>query len=356
MKILYLYSELMGYQMPIFEEYVKNNSTEVYVIHWDKKKLTPYIPKQIKNVFYYNRSSFNKIILKEFIKNLKPDIVFISGWMDLGYLVAVRPLIKKGIPVVIGFDDIWFSTIKQRIASLFFPMVKRFFFTHAWVTGPLQFEYAKKLGFHNNDIIYNLYCADNKLFESAYEESFYEKKKSYPHQFLFVGRFENVKGVDLLIRAWDNILKNRKDWQLCLIGNGSLFNEISCNPNLKTVDFLQPEGLKEEIANSGCFILPSRFEPWALVLQEFSLAGLPILCTNVCGAASTFVIPDYNGYTFNSKSIKDLENAMLKIINLSDQKLIDMSAKSNFIGKRITPEISAASFLSILENKRVIRE
>jgi glycosyltransferase involved in cell wall biosynthesis len=340
----------MGYQMPIFKEYVKNNANEVHVIHWDKKKLTPYIPKLINGVSYYNRSTFSKLSLKEFIENLKPDIVFISGWMDLGYLVAIRPLIKKGIPIVTGFDDIWFSTIKQRLASLFFPIVKRFFFTHAWVTGPMQFEYAKKLGFQNIDIIYNLYCADNKLFESAYQESIYEKKKKYPHQFLFVGRFEHVKGVDLLIEAWDNIINNRKDWQLCLIGNGSFYDEISCNKSIKIIDFLQPERLNEEIANSGCFILPSRFEPWALVLQEFSLAGLPILCTNVCGAASTFVIPDYNGYTFDSKSIKDLEKAMLKIINLTDEKLIDMSEKSNLIGKRITPEISAACFLSIIEN------
>jgi len=340
----------MGYQMPIFKEYVKKDFNEVHVIHWDKKKLTPYIPIPIDNVHYYNRSTFNSLNLKKFIKKLNPDIVFISGWMDFGYLVSVRPLIKMGIPVIAGFDDIWFSTLKQRIAAVFFPIIKSYFFSNAWVSGPLQFEYAKKMGFKNNKIINNLYCADNKLFESVFQETIDIKKKKYPHQFLFVGRFEYVKGIDLLIKAWENIIKNRKDWQLCLIGNGTFFHEISNITDIKTINFLQPEELSKEIANSGCFILPSRFEPWALVLQEFCLAGLPILCTNVCGASSTFVIPGYNGYTFDSKNLKDLENAMLKIINLSDDKLINMSEKSNFIGKRITPEISAACFLSILEN------
>lgn len=348
MKILYLYAELMGYQIPILEEYVKDDTNEVHVIHWDKKKLTPYIPKPINKVSYYNRSTFNKLSLKQFIKKLNPDIVFISGWMDLGYLVAVRPLIKKGIPIVTGFDDIWFKTIKQRLASIFFPIIKRFFYTHAWVTGPLQFEFAKKLGFNNNEIIYNLYCADNELFKSAFNVSIDEKKVIYPHQFLFVGRFEHVKGVDLLLKAWENIQQYKKDWRLCLIGNGSLYEQMNKRPNIKIIDFLQPEKLVEEIKNSGCFILPSRFEPWALVLQEFALAGLPILCTEVCGATSTFVIPKYNGYTFGANDIEKIEDAMLKIINLSDEELIKMSYKSHFIGQRITPEISAASFMSIL--------
>ena len=356
MKILYLYSELMGYQMPIFKEYVKKDSNEVHVIHWDKKKMTPYIPMPIKNVSYYNRSTLNRLSLKKFIEKLSPDIVYISGWMDIGYLVAVRPLIKKGIPVVTGFDDIWFKTVKQRIASIFFPIFKRFFYTHAWVSGPLQFEFAKKLGFKNKEIIFNLYCADNELFNSAFNASIEGKEINYPHQFLFVGRLEYVKGVDLLLKAWDNIRQYKKDWQLCLIGNGSLIEQINKNPNIKIIDFLQPEKLVEEINNSGCFVLPSRFEPWALVLQEFSLAGLPILCTEVCGATSTFVISNHNGYTFGANDVKKIEEAMIKIINLTDQELIEMSYKSHFIGQRITPDIAAASFLSIVENKKSKRK
>jgi len=42
------------------------------------------------------------------------------------------------------------------------------------------------------------------------------------------------------------------------------------------------------LENSGCFILPSRYEPWALVIHEAACAGLPIICTNVCGTVDHF--------------------------------------------------------------------
>jgi glycosyltransferase involved in cell wall biosynthesis len=338
----------MGYQMPIFKEFVKKSNVEVHVIHWDVNKKTPYVPDIIANVFYYKRSEFNYQSLNQLIKKIDPQITFISGWMDFGYLRAVRPIIKKGIPVVVGFDDIWFKTIKQRIASIFFPFFKSIFFTHAWVSGPFQYEYARRLGFVNIEIIYNLYSADNLIFNKFFHSNKILRAQEYPHRFLFVGRFEHVKGVDLLIEAWNNIKGRRKDWELCLIGNGSLYDSIKMNSDIKLMEFLQPEKLVEEIGQYGCFILPSRFEPWALVIHEFALAGFPILCTDVCGAANTFVISNYNGYTIKPNSVSDIEDKMLKIINLNDNELINMGDKSNLIGQRITPEISAASFLSIL--------
>lgn len=348
MKILYLYSELMGYQIPILKEYVTKYNAEVHVIHWDHKKLTPYRPPLFDNVYYYNRSEFTVNQLKKFVLNTKPDIVYISGWMDKGYLAAVWPLRKIGIPVVCGFDDIWFKTLKQKIASIVFPIFRKLFFSHAWVSGPYQYEFAKRLGFKNNEIIYNLYSADLEIFNNAYTESIKNKKKKYPHRFFYAGRFENVKGLDILIKAWKEISEQRKDWELYIIGNGSLHDYIASNKDIIVLDFMQPEILVNEIENSGCYILPSRFEPWALVLHEFSAAGLPIICSDICGAAPVFVTPGYNGFTFKTGNVKDLVRKMIKIINSSDAELILMSENSHKLGQKITPEISAASFMSVL--------
>ncbi len=339
----------MGYNIPVLEEFAKKYNTKVHVVHWDKKKMTPYIPPAIDNIFYYNRSAFSLKQLKEFVKNINPDIVYISGTMDKGYLAAVRPLRKIGVPVITGIDDIWFKTLRQRFASVVFPYVRKLFFSHAWVAGPYQYEFAKRIGFRNSEIIYNCLSADTEKFNSAYKESIENKKKKYPHRFLFAGRFESVKGIDTLIQAWNGIRNDRKDWELCMIGNGSLHNYIKSNSDIIVYNFMQPEVLVNEIENAGCYILPSRFEPWALVLHEFSAAGLPIICSDVCGAAPLFVTPKYNGFTFKTCNVKDLEHKLLKIINSSDDELIWMSENSHRTGQKITPEISAASFMSILE-------
>ena len=52
MKILYLYSEIVGYLIPIFKEYVSSYNAEVHVIHWDKKKLKPYQPPKLDKIIF----------------------------------------------------------------------------------------------------------------------------------------------------------------------------------------------------------------------------------------------------------------------------------------------------------------
>jgi glycosyltransferase involved in cell wall biosynthesis len=270
--------------------------------------------------------------------------------MDKGYLKAIRPLRKEGVLVVTAFDDIWFKTFRQTIASILFPFFKSFFYSHAWVAGPYQYEFAKRLGFKNNEIIFNCLSADTELFNTVYSNSIVNKKANYPHKFLYAGRFEKVKGVDILVDAWNNIKarKASKDWELTLIGNGSLYESKSILSDIKIINFLQPEELAIEIEKYGCFVLPSRSEQWGLVLHEFAAAGFPIICSDKCGAAPVFVTTNYNGYTFKQNNIQDLERQMLKIINASDAELLYFADNSHSVGQKITPALSAASFMSII--------
>jgi len=348
-KILYLYADLMGYQIPVFKEYVDKYKAEVHVVYWDQQKKTPYKPPLFDNITYYKRSGFLKNQLIDFVSSLNPDIVYISGWMDKGYLAAVKVLRKRGIPVIPGFDDMWCGTLRQRVASWLFPLIKDRYFSHAWVAGPYQYEFARNLGFKNDQIIFNCLSADLKIFNDSYNKSIEAKSKKYPHRFLYAGRFETIKGVDLLIAAWRSVQEQKKDWDLCIIGNGSLGNELANQPGVTIKDFMQPELLVEEIEKCGCFILPSRKDQWGLVLHEFSAAGLPIICSDNCGAAPVFVTPGFNGYIFKSKDVNSLSCKMLRIINSSDQTLSDMAENSHLNGQKITPAMSAASFLSILD-------
>lgn len=348
LKILYLYAELMGYQIPVFKELTVKYGAKLHVVHWDHKKLTPYNPPYLENVVYYKRSKFSNKQLIKLANSLKPDLVYVSGWMDKGYLQVCRQLKTKGIPVVAGSDTQWKGNIKQYLASLVFPFILKKCFSYIWVAGPFQYEYARKLGFKKKEVIFNCLSADVSLFNAAFIESKNQKNQNYPHCFLCVGRLENIKGIDLLTQVWENLKDERKDWKLSFIGNGSLKSYLIEQPDITVKDFMQPENLSDEIGNSGCFILPSREEPWGLVLHEFSAAGLPIICSDVCGAGPVFVIPKYNGFVFNSNVVKSLENKMRKIINSSDQELIIMSQNSHTLGQRITPEIVAASLLSVL--------
>lgn len=348
MKILYLYAEVMGYTMATIRELAEHGN-EVHVVHWDHKKLTPYKAPAVPNVFMYNRSELSVQQIKTLSKKLAPSVTVVSGWMDRGYLSVAKELRSEGLPVVIGLDSHWHGKLIQWLAVIL-ARIGYFsqFYSHAWVAGTYQFEYARRLGFKKN-ILYDLYSADLSLFNKAYIDSKESKQNHYPHRFLFVGRFEPIKGLDVLLQAWQELGAKKDGWELHLIGNGSLKAKMKASAGVVVKDFMQPEQLLEEVANAGCFVLPSRCEPWGVVVHEFAAVGLPLILSDVVGAASTFLISGLNGYSFKADDSKALANRMHQIINMTDQELHAMAVSSNTLSQRITPNTSAGNLLSLAD-------
>jgi len=338
----------MGYTVSIFRALVKEEA-EVTVVHWDEQKLTPYVCPEIDGVKMISRSEITVESMIEMANELCPDITFVSGWQDKGYLQVVRTLREKRQRVVVGFDDQWFGSMRQFVAETLGRVgyFKRFF-SHAWVTGARQFEYARRLGFRKEDIIFDLTSADLPLFHSVFQSSMIEKSKQYPHRFLFVGRFNQVKGIDVLIEAWNIIGERKRDWTLQLVGNGTFLSEVDVPDDIVVKEFMQPEILVKEALCSGCFVLPSNDEPWGLVVHEFAATGMPLILSDAVGAGSSFLIPGMNGYIFSAGDSNQLASQMLKVIESHDQGLLQMSELSYRLSKRITPETSARSLLSLI--------
>jgi glycosyltransferase involved in cell wall biosynthesis len=347
MKILYLYAEVMGYTMATIRELAEQGN-EVHVVHWDHKKLTTYKVHDVPNVFMYNRSELSVKQIKTLAKNLSPMVTVVSGWMDRGYLSVAKQLRLEGLSVVVGFDDQWHGTLKQLMAIILgWVGYYTKFYSHAWVAGLYQFEYARRLGFEKKNIVYDLYSADLRLFHQAYIESKKNKHNNYPHRFLFVGRFEPIKGLHVLLQAWKELGIKKCDWELHLIGSGSLEVQLAANKDVVVKPFMQPEQLINEIANAGCFLLPSRGEPWGVVVHEFAAAGLPLIVSDAVGSASTFLISGLNGFSFQVNDAKNLAKRMSQIINMTDQDLNVMALRSHSLSQRITPKTSASNILSI---------
>lgn len=344
MKILYLYAELMGYQIPVFKEYVDGYNAEVHVVHWNNKKLTPYIPPELNGVTYYNRSEQNVNTIIQLANELKPDIVYVSGWMDKDYLSVCRVLKKKGVPIVAGCDTQWRGDLKQLVGTVYFKLFLKSCFTHIWVAGVYQYEYARKLGFQKDKIIFNTLSANTNLFNDKYIKS-----ENVNKTFLYVGNFREVKGTDILIEAFEIYRDKLKgDWSLICIGNGDLSYLLKDKENIIVYDFKSQEELIELSKMASIFILPSRFDQWGLVVHEFASLGFPLLLSNTVGAASTFLINGFNGHYFKSGSKEMLAKVMCKMANMNHDELIKMGKNSQLLGARISPRITAASFMSIL--------
>lgn len=343
MNIVYLYTEIMPYVAIQFKELSKLGHK---VLAFNKYKLTPYQPPKIQNIEYDKLESYTKDSLLTRVINFNPDILLVCGWSEKKYLHVARYYKKKtNIPVVCPIDTQYIGRLKQILGFITAPFYVKKFYTHIWVPGVRQFHFASLMGFKPSQILLNSLTGNTKLFQQVDIEA---KKKDYPKTILFVGRYNKVKGLDILLKAWNSI-ENKNGWKIVLAGNGPLKDRLLNLPNVDVLDFQPQERLVELAQNSGVFVLPSVYEPWALVLQEFAAAGLPIICSDACGAASHMVINGFNGYTFKSKDIQDLKRRLLSIIKKDTEDLYRMSVRSRQLSYFTNPEISVASLLSAKE-------
>jgi glycosyltransferase involved in cell wall biosynthesis len=350
MKILYLYTEIMGYQIPVFEELINVYGADLFVIHWDRQKLTPYIPPDIDHLHFYSRSTFgNHKSILEFCLSIQPDLVYISGWQDPAYLKVARVLKSKSIPIVIGFDDQWVGSFRQVIGSILmrFSWIRKYF-THAWVAGPYQFEYASRMGFSKRKIIFNLLSCDAEKF-NVFKQRSSDKSISSSHQFLYVGNFREVKGTDILLAAF-KIYRNKYcgNWGLTCIGNGELECLVEQDDSILRLPFSGTDALIDYSKKSTVFIMPSRHDQWGVAVHEFALTGLPLILSENVGSHPVFLIDGYNGYLFKNNSAEELAEKMYFISQKSDKELVMMGARSHCLGLSITPQITAASLMSVL--------
>jgi glycosyltransferase involved in cell wall biosynthesis len=348
MKILYLYAEVMGYTMATIRA-LSARGVQVHLVHWDHRRLTPFVVEPLSDVIMYKRSGLSTPAMIALAGKIRPSVIVVSGWMDEGYTTVAKKFRSAGVPVVVALDSQWQGTFRQRFAT-FIGYIGHFgrIYSHAWVAGSYQFEYVRRLGFDKSMIVYDLLCADLLLFNKAFTDNIAAKRSHYPHRFLFVGRFEPIKGLNVLLRAWKMLGCQRRDWELHVIGSGSLRSEMESCPGVVVKDFMQPEGLLREVAGAGCFLLPSQNEPWGVVVHEFAASGLPLIVSDVVGSASTFLIPGFNGFRFKVNDSLELSQVMLKFIDMYDAEIQLMAVRSHTLGQRITPETSAANLLSIV--------
>ena len=142
------------------------------------------------------------------------------------------------------------------------------------------------------------------------------------------------------------------DWILTCIGGGKLWEERTVHPRIEHLGYKQPSELQNYIKDSGCFVLPSIVEHWGVVVHEFALMGLPMICSKNVMATTAFLKDGENGYLFDPYDEGAIAAAFEKIMKLSTEVLRKMGACSHRLGMRYTTADWAQNLLSMgKENK-----
>ena len=168
-----------------------------------------------------------------------------------------------------------------------------------------------------------------KLFQEAYLNRIEAKETlGLPkYNFIFTGRFVKIKNLKLLINAFAEVStkdKKANNWGLILSGDGTekeALKRLVADKNISSVYFLPScewHEVPARYALADVAVLPSLFEPFGFLVNEALVYGMPVIVSERCGSAIDLVKNGENGFTFNPNNQEDLEDKLLKIINLTD--------------------------------------
>ncbi len=150
---------------------------------------------------------------------------------------------------------------------------------------------------------------------------------------LFAGRFDKEKGIDVLIAAFKKLQYEYVDLLLILIGDGKLKKGIleQARTTLKDVKIIEAqEDIAPFLQLADIIVLPSRVDPFPLIMIECGLLKKPFLGTTVDGIA---------------EFIKDGEDGVLVAPNdraalvKGFQKLLDNAAFRTAISEKLHKKV-----------------
>lgn len=347
-RLVFLYSRIPPYLTAQLRALIETGRVgAVDVVHWDRgeNRGNHYALESIKGVSYHPRSNFDLNGLHALLQRTRPDLIYVSGWMDRDYLKALRRYRRAvTVPVVAGIDDQWHGGFRQHVGSLVAKLLLPKVIDVMWVAGAPQRVYAQRFGYTDSRVIPYLLSADIDRFGTAHV--------GLRRRFLFLGRFDSVKGLDILISAYEQLPRAlRAQWPLELIGDGPLRPQLETRAafsGIRLHPYVQPQGLPALLADGGVAVFPSRHEQWGVAIHELAAAGFPLILSDACGAGTEFLIHGHNGLRCQTGDVEKLTSAMRYIAELDGETRLHWAERSRQLAGRITPALSAASFLSLV--------
>ncbi|HNP48119.1 MAG TPA: glycosyltransferase family 4 protein, partial [Bacteroidia bacterium] len=256
------------------------------------------------------------------LKKENPDCVIINGFSVGTVRLWWRSWWKK-TPFII-----WSGTVKSRggkfsaLRVFQRKMLQRR--AAAFIAyGQRAKEYLTDLGAKSEKIFIARNTVDTRFFS---EQTDLERKK-VAHDilkihFTYVGFIIRKKNLEQLLKAVSLVASERKDFVLDLIGDGldkNYFEEYVRKHKLEDVvhfaGFVQKNNLPEWLAKSSCFVFPSNYDIWGLVVNEAMAAALPCISSIHSGVTADLIEDGKNGFALDFSKEKIVAEKMKWILD-----------------------------------------
>lgn len=372
-KILYLLSHPIQYQSPLIKSISLEKDLKLKVLYESifslKKNYDREFNKKIKyDVDLINNYEFDFINkkkninffiyifkVKKKLNDFKPDFVWLHGYENIRKIIVIIickflkiKVLVRGESNLIEKGNFYIFT-----RTLLFAFLNLFVF-HYMAIGKKNYQFYCKF-INKNKVSLFPYVVDNNFFQKKISKNNkYELKKKYKIKnntfvFLYSGKLIKKKNVQILIESFTEL--KIKNSILFIVGDGSEMRRLKkqfTQKNIIFMGFVNQSKLVDLYNLSKIFILPSKYEPWGLSVNEaMNCKNALILSSNV-GCGADLLKSNFNGFLFKNDNKSDLKMKMLKIIS-NKNKLRTMMKNSKKIIDRWDINYSKRLFLKILD-------
>ncbi len=162
-----------------------------------------------------------------------------------------------------------------------------------------------------------------------------EKDIHSPLKFVYVGQFIERKGIDFIIRfAKENPDVN---FSLDMLGGGALEADVNqlCRKDhrIHNLGFQPKDYIQTILRNYDFMILPTRAEPFGIVIIESMAAGTPVLVSDVTGPKE-IITDNEDGFFFMNGNYKDFEEKLKKLFAIDNEKYLKLQKNAILSAKK----------------------
>lgn len=285
------------------------------------------------------------ISVVRYFRSLKPDGIYSNLWY--ANIVSMLAGFFVGQKNIVIFEQNVYDATKSR-KSFFLDRILQTTAHRIVAVSNVVKDSLLRHGISEKkiEVIYN--GVDIHRFELSTSPASMLPNMSENFSFLFVGRLIPQKGIDVLVRAFAEV----PDSVLYIVGKGTeerSLKALALSLGIsKRVNFL---GVREDVVAlmrvCNCFVFPSRYEGFSLVLLEAMAAGMPLVVTNF-KAGSEIVIDNVNGLVVAIDDAKALARSCRRIREDGDLRS-RLAQEARMTANRFSVEEHVQKLLALLE-------
>lgn len=170
---------------------------------------------------------------------------------------------------------------------------------------------------------------------------------------LAVGRLEEEKGFDILIKAFANLATGHPRWDLVILGNGAKKGELQQQSDALGLHerVIMPGrvgNLSEWYEAADLFVLSSRYEGFPNTLLEAMAHGVPVVSFDCRTGPGDIIVPEVDGVLVDpGRGADGLAQALSRLMR--DEALRRrMGKEARDVGRRYSIDSVGASWLAVL--------